>query len=135
VDEGLEDDAVNAGAPGADRPAAGSSASANEAAGADGPSGAGPGEDDVTGAGHGVGPGGRPPTTRVEPRTVARVLAGCALLAALTTIGLAFADPVPSRHVHGLLVTADLVCLVGVGTAWLRVVLAVGTARAPERIE
>ncbi len=77
-------------------------------------------------------PGG---TARWAPGAIVRVLVGCALLAVLTTIVLAIADPAPSRQVRGLLVTADLVCLAGVGTAWLRVVLAVGAPRSTDRIE
>lgn len=66
------------------------------------------------------------------PRTMAGLVGGCALLAALATLGLALADPSPSRHVRGLLVTIDLVLLAGAATAWLRVVLAVGEGRVEE---
>ncbi|MCK9893276.1 hypothetical protein [Frankia sp. AgB32] len=79
---------------------------------------------------------GRPGNAaRSAPGSTVWVLVGCALLAVLTTIVLAVADPAPSRHVRGLLVTADLVCLAGVGTAWLRVVLSVGAPRSTDRIE
>ncbi|MCK9875016.1 MULTISPECIES: hypothetical protein [Frankia] len=62
-------------------------------------------------------------------------LAGAiALLAAFVMLGLAVADPSPSRHVRGLLVTIDVVLLAGAATAWLRVVLALGgTRREPTR--
>jgi hypothetical protein len=50
-------------------------------------------------------------------------------------LGLAIADPGPSRHLRGLLVSVDLVCLAAVATAWLRVVLVVGASGVPKRIE
>ncbi|WP_261574517.1 hypothetical protein [Frankia gtarii] len=72
---------------------------------------------------------------RIEPRSVARLLGAIAGLAAFAVLGLALADPTPSRHLRGLLITVDLVCLAGVGTAWLRVVLAVGAPSVSKRIE
>ncbi len=71
----------------------------------------------------------------VGPRSLARLAAGLAGLAALAVLGLAIADPAPSRHLRGLLVSVDLVCLAGVVIAWLRVVLAVGAPGMPKRIE
>ncbi|EIV95101.1 hypothetical protein FraQA3DRAFT_4904 [Frankia sp. QA3] len=85
--------------------------------------------------GSGGGGGGSDGGARGGPRTVARLVGGLAGLAALAVLGLAFADPTPSRHLRGLLITVDLVCLAGVATAWLRVVLAVGAPGAPKRIE
>ncbi len=85
------------------------------------------------GAMRGSGRGDLP--ARIEPRSVARLLGGIAGLAALAVLGLALADPTPSRHLRGLLITVDLVCLAGAGTAWLRVVLAVGAPSASKRIE
>ncbi|CAO5193332.1 hypothetical protein FAIPA1_90116 [Frankia sp. AiPs1] len=78
------------------------------------------------GAGHATPTGGTP------ARAIAGVLVSAALLVALAALGLALADPSPSRHVRGLLITVDLVLLVGVVTAWLRVVRALG-ARAGAR--
>ncbi|WP_083867064.1 hypothetical protein [Frankia alni] len=69
------------------------------------------------------------------PRSLAHLAAGIAGLAALAVLGLAIADPTPSRHLRGLLVSVDLVCLAGVATAWLRVVLVVGAPGVPKRIE
>ncbi|MCM3923713.1 hypothetical protein ND748_18830 [Frankia sp. AiPs1] len=85
--------------------------------------------------------GGRPDGRRPDgaagagPRSLARLAAGLAGLAALAVLGLAIADPGPSRHLRGLLISVDLVCLAAVATAWLRVVLAVGAPRMPKRIE
>jgi len=63
------------------------------------------------------------------------VLAGGALALACVLLGLAVADPAPSRHLRGLLIMVDLVLVAGVGTAWLRVVLTVGAPGGSKGIE
>ncbi|WP_243407928.1 hypothetical protein [Frankia canadensis] len=77
-------------------------------------------------AGDAAGARGGDGAPRSGPRGVAPLLTAGALALACVLLGLALADPAPSRHLRGLLVTVDLVLLGGVGTAWLRVVLTVG---------
>ncbi|OFB44091.1 hypothetical protein Manayef4_01555 [Frankia sp. CgMI4] len=92
---------------------------------------------DPSGSDHDSSPGshGGSGSGRVGPQLAARMLAVVAVAAALAVLVFALADPSPSRHMRGLLITVNLVCLAGVFTAWLRVALVVGAARAPGGIE
>ncbi len=121
-------DAVDTGDPRPGRPDVGFGTGVDASSGEGRPDG-GSSDDGSSDDGRSDGAAG------MGPRSYARLAAGLAGLAALAVLGLAIADPAPSRHLRGLLVSVDLVCLAGVAAAWLRVVLVVGAPGMPKRIE
>jgi len=72
------------------------------------------------------------PRPAVRPEHVPALIAG---LAALAFLVLAAVAPDPSRHVRGLLVVVNLVCVLGVAAAWIRAVRLVGAPARRGRVE